>query len=98
MLRFHPCVQSLAWRALLFSSLVIPMADAWAQGTSNLPNPTVPFSAPGTQQVTLQVCNAGGCTTKMLSVVVLDPLPKILSSSMPTLVGTGQTVMLQDSA
>jgi S-layer family protein len=98
MLRFHPRVQSLAWRALLFSFLVIPMADAWAQGTSNLPNPKVTFSTAGTKQVTLQVCNAGGCTTRMLSVVVLDPLPKILSSSMPTLVGTGQTVMLQDSA
>jgi len=99
MLRSYPRVQSLAGRALLFSLLAFPVADAWAQsGTSTLPNPTMSFSTPGSKQVTLQVCNAGGCTTTTQTVVVLNPLPQILSSSMPLLVGAGQTVTLQDSA
>ncbi len=97
--RLYPCVQSLVRRALLFPVFLFPLANAWAQsGTSTVPNPTVTFATPGSKQVMLQVCNAGGCTTAMQTVVVLDPMPKILSSSMPTLVGTGQTVTLQDSA
>src|SRR5947208_13777351 len=100
MLRSYPCVQSLSRRALLFSVLafpwITPCTAAWA-GTSTAENPAVTFATPGTKQVTLQACNAGGCTTKTLTVVVLDPLPKILSSSTPPpLVGTGQTVTLQD--
>jgi hypothetical protein len=97
MLRFHPCVQSLVRRALLFSLLAFPWADAWA-ATSTLANPTITFSTPGSKQVTLQACNAGGCTTTTRTVVVLNPLPQILSSSIPTLVGTGQTMTLQDTA
>jgi hypothetical protein len=96
MLRSYPCVQSLVRRALLFSIALFAFADAWAQ--TGPANPTVTFSTPGSKLVTLQVCNAGGCTTAMQTVVVLDPMPKILSSSMPTLVGTGQTVSLQDTA
>lgn len=100
MLRYYPCVQYLARRALLFSIILFPLAGAWAQtGTSTLSNPTVTFSTPGSKQVTLQVCNAGGCTTTMQTVVVLDPKPQILSfSGPPALVGTGQNVTLQDTA
>jgi hypothetical protein len=97
--RLYPCVQSLVRRALLFPVVLFPLANAWAQtGTSTLSAPSVTFSTPGTKQVTLQVCNAGGCTSTTQTVVVLDPMPKILSSSIPTLVGTGQTVTLQDGA
>jgi hypothetical protein len=79
------------------------LASAWAQqsgGTSNVENPTIVFSTPGMKVVTLQACNATGCSdpTKQIMVKVLDPMPKILSSSLPTLVGVGQTVTLQDSA
>ena len=99
MSRLYPCMQSLVRRALLFPIILFPLANAWAQtGTSTLSSPTVTFSTPGSKQVTLQVCNAGGCTTATRTVVVLDPLPKVLSSSIPTLVGTGQVVTLQDSA
>ncbi|HEY3567551.1 MAG TPA: S-layer homology domain-containing protein [Thermoanaerobaculia bacterium] len=99
MLRSYPRVQSLARRALLFSLVVLPFSSAWAQsGTSTAENPTATFSTPGTKVVTLQACNDAGCTTTTQLVTVLDPLPKILSSSIPPLVGTGQTVTLQDSA
>jgi hypothetical protein len=98
MLRSYPCVRSLVRRALILSSLaVFPWANARA-ATAVSQNPTVTFSTTGIKQVTLQACNAGGCTTRTQTVVVLDPLPKILGSSMPTLVGTGQTMTLQDSA
>jgi|SRR3954464_11738014 len=99
MLRSYPRVQSLARRALLFSIAVLLSSNTWAQsGTSTVENPTMTFSTPGTKQVILQACNATGCTTTTQTVVVLDPFPKILSSTLPTLVGTGQTVTLQDSA
>ena len=100
MLQSYPRVQSLARRALLFSIVALLSPNAWAQsGTSTAQSPTATFSTPGTKVVTLQACNAGGCTTTTRTVVVLDPMPKILSSSIPPpLVGAGQTVTLQDSA
>ncbi len=100
--RLYPCVQSLVRRALLFPVLLFPLANAWAQsgsGTSTVANPTVTFSSAGMKQVTLQVCNAGGCTTAMQTVMVVDAVPHILSfSGPPPLVGVGQTVTLQDTA
>src|SRR3954454_6261516 len=100
MLRSYPRVQSLARRALLFSIAVLLSSNAWAQsGTSTAQSPTATFSTPGTKVVTLQAYNATGCSTTTQTVVVLDPLPKILSSSIPPpLVGVGQTVTLLDSA
>ena len=99
MLRSYPRVQSLTRRALLFSIAVLLFSNAWAQsGTSTVQSPTATFSTPGTKVVTLQTCNASGCSTTTQTVVVLDPMPKVLSSSIPPLVGVGQTVTLQDSA
>ncbi len=100
--RLYPCVQSLVRRALLFPVLLFPLANAWAQsgsGTSTAANPTVTFSSPGTKMVMLKVCNSANvCDTATQMVTVVDPTPKILSSSIPTLVGIGQTVTLQDTA
>lgn len=63
------------------------------QGTSTSPNPTAAFSSPGTKQVTLQACNASGCTSIAKPVVVFDPLPGIVSlDSVPSVVGAGQVV------
>jgi hypothetical protein len=73
-------------------------AVAHSQQTSTLPSPSVTFSTPGTKQVSLQVCNAGGCTTVTRSVVVLDPMPKIVSYAFPPRVGVGQTVTLSASS
>ena len=99
---FYPCAQSLVRRALLCSLAVFPLAllpaSAYGQGTSILQNPRATFSSPGTKLVSLKACNVGGCTTTTQMVVVLNPLPQILSSSMPTLVGVGQLMTLQDTA
>src|SRR3954467_1311076 len=85
MLQSYPRVRSLARRALLFSIAVLLFSNAWAQsGTSTAENPTATFSTSGTKVVTLQACNAAGCTTTTRTVTVLDPLPKILSSSTPS--------------
>ena len=64
-------------------------------GTSTSPSPTAAFSSPGVKQVTLQVCNTGGCTSIARPVTVLDPAPSIVSlGPVPALVGTLQTVSL----
>lgn len=59
-------------------------------------NPRVIFSTPGSKQVTLRVCSTGGgCSTVTRTVVVLDPMPKILSmTSVPPLVGTRELISL----
>ncbi len=63
--------------------------------TSTQRNPTTTFSTPGAKQVTLTACNAVGCTSVTKTVVVLDPVPKITSASIPLVVGMGQAVPLQ---
>ncbi len=62
---------------------------------STAPNPTVTFSSPGTKQVSLEVCNAAGCNTLNRLVVVLDPMPHIVSiGSIPPVVLTSQSITL----
>jgi PKD repeat protein len=62
---------------------------------STSPSPTAAFSSPGTKQVTLQVCNSGGCTSIAKPVVVLDPMPRVVSlGNVPAVVGAGQMVSL----
>jgi PKD repeat protein len=57
-----------------------PSAQA---GTSTAKNPTVVFDSPGTKQVTLTVCSAplNVCSTVTKNVVVLDPMPAVISAS-----------------
>jgi S-layer homology domain len=75
--------------------LFFPAAPMLGQGTSTSPNPTASFSSPGVKQVTLQVCNTGGCTSIAKPVTVLNPAPAIVSlGSVPPLVGAGQAVSL----
>lgn len=70
-------------------------APLLGQGMSTSPSPTAAFSSSGTKQVTLQACNTSGCTSIAKPVVVLDPLPKIVSlGTVPSVVGAGQTVSL----
>lgn len=66
--------------------------------TSTQKNPTATFSTPGAKQVTLQACNAAGCTSVTKTVVVLDPVPKVTSASIPLLVGMSQAVPLSATA
>jgi hypothetical protein len=83
------------WNILapLMGLLFFPAAPLLGQGTSTVANPTAAFSSPGVKQVTLQVCNAGGCTSIARPVMVLNPMPGIVSlGNVPPLVGTGQTV------
>jgi hypothetical protein len=81
---------------LLLSGALFFSSPALGQGTSTAQNPTVTFTAPGPQQVTLKVCTAAGlCNTVTKTVMVLDPRPQIVSmSSLPAVVGAGQTVTL----
>ena len=51
-----------------------------AQVTTSQQNPTVTFSTPGPQQVTLEVCNLGACNSITQTVMVLDPTPVIVSA------------------
>ena len=65
--------------ALLFSCALFACATTAFAGTSTAQNPLVTFTSPGTKQVSLQVCNAGGCHTVVKSVTVLDPMPAVTS-------------------
>jgi PKD repeat protein len=70
-------------------------APLGAQSDSSAQNPVVAFTSPGTHQVTLEVCNALGCDTETKPVVVLDPMPAILSmASVPARLLTGQNAAL----
>jgi hypothetical protein len=84
------------------SLALVPLAagvQAQATMTSTAQNPTVTFSSPGTQQVTFTACNATGCTTVMKNVMVLNPVPHILSlTTPPPLTGVGLPITLQDTA
>lgn len=100
MVRFHDRSMSHAFFRIVLPAfvLLVSFATAARAGTSNLKNPTVSFSTAGTKQVILSACNEYGCTSVTRNVVVLDPMPKIQSASIPLLVGVGQAVSLQDAA
>ncbi|HWN44889.1 MAG TPA: hypothetical protein VNW71_21880 [Thermoanaerobaculia bacterium] len=69
-----------------------------AQVTSTLQNPVVTFSTPGAHQVTLTVCNDGGCSTVVKTVTVLDPMPAIVSAVVGAATAeVGQLVSLSGS-
>lgn len=79
---------------LALSSVFLGAAAAFA-GTSTLPNPSVTFTTPGTKQVSLEVCNSGGCNTIVKSVTVLDPMPAVTGlGASPNPALTGDVVQL----
>jgi S-layer family protein/PKD domain-containing protein len=103
--RFSPCPSSFLaassglWKAALLSvGLLLLAGVGHAQQTASGSTPTATFSTPGTHQVTLQACNAAGCTSMTKTVVVLDPRPQIASAAIPPRVGVGQAVLLQAAA
>jgi len=63
-------------------------------------NPTVVFTAPGPQSVTLTVCNqAGQCSSVTKTVLVLDPRPAVTGFSVtPARLEHGQSVLLDATA
>jgi hypothetical protein len=63
-------------------------------------NPTVIFTAPGPQQVTLTACNASGqCSSVTKTILVLDPRPAVASASAtPARLEQGQSVLLDAAA
>jgi PKD repeat protein len=70
-----------------------------AQAPSHQQNPTVVFPRPGTYDVTLTVCNAAGCSQKIKTIPVLDPVPRVASAlAQPTPVPIGQIVTLSAKA
>lgn len=80
--------------ALLLGSAVLVQA----QSTSNEQNPVRTFSTPGSQQVTLEVCNSGGCDTVVRTLTVLDAVPSILSAVVGAATAeAGQLVSLSGS-
>jgi PKD repeat protein len=62
---------------LLWLGSAWPAAAAVAPGTSTAQSPRAIFATPGAKQVTLKVCNLGGCTMVTKTVTVLDPKPVI---------------------
>lgn len=66
--------------------------------TSALQSPTFTFTTPGVHEVTLEVCNAGGCHQVTKSITVLDPTPVIDSAVVgPLIVEAGKLVRLTGS-
>ena len=70
------------------------------EGGSTQQNPTVVFTSPGSQTVTLTVCNAEGqCSSQTQTVAVLDPRPAVTSATVtPPQVALGQSVLLDAAA
>ena len=69
-----------------------------AQVTSTQQNPVVTFSTPGAHQVTLTVCNQGVCDTVTKTVMVLNPVPSIVSAVVGAATAeVGQLVSLSGS-
>jgi PKD repeat protein len=67
---------------------------AWS-ATSNLQNPSVVFTTPGTKQVSLTACNGALCSSSNQNVVVLDPNPAITGALLSaTAAEVGQLVHL----
>ena len=84
-----------AWGAVL---LLGSAALVQAQVTTSEQNPTVTFSTPGPKQVTLEVCNEGACNSITQTVIVLDPMPAIVSAVVGAATAeAGQLVSLSGS-
>lgn len=82
---------------LLSVGLLGTALPAFAQ-TSTAQNPVQVFSTPGPKQVTLTVCNSGGCNQVTKTVQVLDPSPSVVSAAVnPVTVEAGQLVPLSGS-
>jgi len=76
-------------------ALLVSCAAAAVAGTSTATNPVVTFNGPGTKDVSLEACNAGGCTTVVKSVTVLNPMPQVGNfSATPNPVFQGDLVHL----
>jgi hypothetical protein len=85
-------------RICLTGALLLLVAPAVQAGTSNQQNPVVTFTSPGVKQVTLQACNAGGCSSVTKNVTVLAPQPAVTSASFaPPTPEAGQLVLLTGS-
>lgn len=90
----YALAQGCPLRTCLAGALLLLTAPAVWAGTSNQPNPVVSFATPGIKQVTLRVCNSGGCSSVTRDVTVLDPRPVVTGASLaPSAVETGQLVL-----
>lgn len=79
------------------AAMAAPVSPAAAQ-TSNERNPVQLFATPGPHDVTLTVCNSGGCNQVTKTVQVLDPRPAVVSAAVgPVTVEAGQLVPLSGS-
>lgn len=83
-------------RAALGGALLLASAGlVEAQSVSSEQNPTHTFATPGEYQVTVEVCNWGGCSSIVKTVTVLDPKPSIVSALLgAATVEAGQLVPL----
>ena len=80
-------------------ALLVAGAARAATTTSSTENPSVSFTTTGQKQITLQACNAKGCSTVTQMITVLDPRPVILTSLVgATTVEAGQLVNLVATA
>jgi PKD repeat protein len=86
--------QGRLFRACLAGALLSSFAPiAWA-GSSIQQNPAITFSTYGTKQVTLQACNAGGCSSITKNIEVLNPQPLVTQASFaPATPEVGQLVL-----
>ncbi|HET9229101.1 MAG TPA: hypothetical protein VFR31_20655, partial [Thermoanaerobaculia bacterium] len=85
-------------RATVLGGLMLALSALAEAQTSNQQHPVQSFSTPGPKQVTLTVCNAGGCNSITKTVNVLDPMPSIVSALLGTVtVEAGQLVPLSGS-
>jgi PKD repeat protein len=84
---------------LLAICLVLRAASPLAAADSTSQNPSWVFPTPGTRTVTLETCNRYGlCSSVQRTIVVLDPLPAIVSAAPATASAEiGQLVRLDAS-
>lgn len=83
---------------VVLSVCLVALAAPLLAQTSNEQNPVQMFSTPGPQEVTLTVCNSGGCSQVTRTVQVLDPRPAVVSAATnPVTVEAGQLVPLSGS-
>lgn len=83
---------------VVLSVCLAGMAAPLLAQTSNQQNPVQVFATPGPHDVTLTVCNSGGCSQVTKTVQVLDPRPAVVSAATsPVTVEAGQLVPLSGS-